>query len=83
MIVNKSRAQWHASVAKLPVRIEDIEKIPAITEEIKVMLMSNSKIDAPYCSLTVRKFNWRAYHWLQHQKHGMLTMILLKNVPLS
>jgi MscS family membrane protein len=52
MIVNKSRAQWHASVAKLPVRIEDIEKIPAITKEIKVMLMSNSKIDAPYCSLS-------------------------------
>jgi len=52
VIVNKSRAQWHASVAKLPVRTEDIEKIPAITEEIKVMLMSNSKIDAPYCYLS-------------------------------
>ncbi|XP_066328237.1 mechanosensitive ion channel protein 1, mitochondrial-like [Miscanthus floridulus] len=52
VIVNKSRAQWHASVAKLPVRIADIEKIPAITEEIKVMLMSNSKIDAPYCYLS-------------------------------
>jgi mechanosensitive ion channel protein 1/2/3 len=41
MIMNKSRAMWHVSVAKLPVRAEDIEKIPEITEEIKVGLMSN------------------------------------------
>ena len=52
VIVNKSRAQWHVSVAKLPVRIADIEKIPAITEEIKVMLMSNQTIDTPYCYLS-------------------------------
>jgi mechanosensitive ion channel protein 1/2/3 len=39
-------------VAKLPVRAEDIEKIPAITEEIKAELMSNPKIDAPYCYLS-------------------------------
>ncbi|KAG0534678.1 hypothetical protein BDA96_04G299900 [Sorghum bicolor] len=42
----------YASVAKLPIRIEDIEKVPAITEEIKVMLTSNSKIDAAYCYLS-------------------------------
>jgi mechanosensitive ion channel protein 1/2/3 len=41
MIMNKSRAMWHVSVAKLPVRAEDIEKIPEITEEIKAGLMSN------------------------------------------
>ncbi|OEL29055.1 Mechanosensitive ion channel protein 1, mitochondrial, partial [Dichanthelium oligosanthes] len=52
MIVNKSRAQWHVSVAKLPLRTEDIEKISAITEEIKAMLVSNPKIDAPYCYLS-------------------------------
>ncbi|KAL6634919.1 hypothetical protein ACP70R_027590 [Stipagrostis hirtigluma subsp. patula] len=52
MIVNKSKALWRVSVVKLPVRLEDIEKIPAITEEIKATLMSNPKIDAPYCYLS-------------------------------
>ncbi|CAN6239595.1 unnamed protein product [Urochloa humidicola] len=52
MIVNKSRAQRHVSVSKLPLRTEDIEKIPSITEEIKAMLASNPKIDAPYCYLS-------------------------------
>ncbi|CAL5018880.1 unnamed protein product [Urochloa decumbens] len=52
MIVNKSRAQRHVSVSKLPLRTEDIEKIPSITEEIKAMLLSNPKIDAPYCYLS-------------------------------
>lgn len=52
MIVNRSRAMWHVSVAKLPVRTGDIEKIPAITEEIKAALMSNPKIDGPYCYLS-------------------------------
>ncbi|RLN07237.1 hypothetical protein C2845_PM11G30140 [Panicum miliaceum] len=52
MIMNKSRAQWHVSMSKLPLRTEDIEKIPTITEEIKAMLVSNPKIDAPYCYLS-------------------------------
>ncbi|WVZ74206.1 hypothetical protein U9M48_022418 [Paspalum notatum var. saurae] len=52
MIVNKSRARWHVSVLKLPLRIEDIEKIPTITEEIKATLLSNPKVDAPYCYLS-------------------------------
>ncbi|KAJ1280513.1 hypothetical protein BS78_04G238700, partial [Paspalum vaginatum] len=52
MIVNKSRARWHVSVLKLPLRIEDIEKIPTITEEIKAALLSNQKVDAPYCYLS-------------------------------
>ncbi|TVU28002.1 hypothetical protein EJB05_19508 [Eragrostis curvula] len=52
MIVNKSRAMWHVSVTKLPVRTADIEKIPAITEEIKATLMSYPKIEAPYCYLS-------------------------------
>jgi len=52
MIVNKSRAYGHVSVSKLPLRTEDIEKIPTITEEIKAMLVSNPKIDAPYCYLS-------------------------------
>ncbi|GJM86429.1 hypothetical protein PR202_ga02286 [Eleusine coracana subsp. coracana] len=52
VIMNKSRAMWHVSVAKLPVRTGDIEKIPAVTEEIKSELMSNPKIDAAYCYLS-------------------------------
>ncbi|KAL6899523.1 hypothetical protein ACP4OV_006181 [Aristida adscensionis] len=52
MIVNRSRALWHVSLVKLPVRLEDIEKIPTITEEIKTMLMSNPIIDVPYCYLS-------------------------------
>ena len=52
MIVNKSRAHGHVTLSKLPLRTEDIEKIPTITEEIKAMLVSNPKIDAPYCYLS-------------------------------
>ncbi|KAG8044543.1 hypothetical protein GUJ93_ZPchr0060g7194 [Zizania palustris] len=55
VIVNKSRAQWRSSVTKIPIRIENIEKVPAISEEIKVMLRSNPKVvskASPYCYLS-------------------------------
>ncbi|XP_006652682.1 mechanosensitive ion channel protein 1, mitochondrial-like isoform X1 [Oryza brachyantha] len=58
VIVNKSRAERRASVTKIPIRIEDVEKVPAISEEIKVMLRSNPKVvsdsetQAPYCYLS-------------------------------
>lgn len=52
IIVNKSRAVWRARVVKIPVIIEDLEKIPTISEEIKVKLRSNPNIDAPYCYLS-------------------------------
>ncbi|XP_074580842.1 mechanosensitive ion channel protein 1, mitochondrial-like [Curcuma longa] len=56
VIVNKSRAQWFASLTKIPLRIEDIEKIPLISEEIKCMLKGYPKVfigkDAPYCYLS-------------------------------
>ncbi|XP_072958295.1 mechanosensitive ion channel protein 1, mitochondrial-like [Typha angustifolia] len=56
VIVNKSRAQWRASVTKIPVRIEDIEKIPLVSEAIKSMLRSTPQVflekDAPYCYLS-------------------------------
>ncbi|KAF8751969.1 hypothetical protein HU200_012005 [Digitaria exilis] len=56
MIVNRSRANWRASVAKIPIRIEDIEKVPSVSEEIKVMLRSNPNVsfdsDVPYCYLS-------------------------------
>ncbi|XP_078178024.1 mechanosensitive ion channel protein 1, mitochondrial-like [Carex rostrata] len=56
MIVNKSRAQWHVSLMKIPIKIEDIEKVPLISEEIKAALRSNPNVflgrDAPFCYLS-------------------------------
>ncbi|KAH7863498.1 hypothetical protein Vadar_018243 [Vaccinium darrowii] len=54
MIVNKSR--WHAMVTKVPLQIEDLGKIPQISEDIKGMLRSNPKVflenKPPYCFLS-------------------------------
>ncbi|GJN26659.1 hypothetical protein PR202_gb14608 [Eleusine coracana subsp. coracana] len=56
MIVNRSRASWRASVTKIPIRIEDIEKVPSVSEDIKEMVRSNPNVsfesDAPYCYLS-------------------------------
>ncbi|KAJ1702989.1 hypothetical protein LUZ63_002768 [Rhynchospora breviuscula] len=56
VIVNKSRAQWRSSLTKVPIRVEDIDKIPPISEEIKKMLKSNPQVflgqDAPFCYLS-------------------------------
>lgn len=56
MIVNRSRANWRASVTKIPIRIEDIEKVPSASEEIKNMLRTNQNVsfdsDVPYCYLS-------------------------------
>jgi hypothetical protein len=54
--VNKSRAQWRAVVSKIPVIVDDVEKIPQISNDIKSMLNSNPNIflgkEAPYCYLS-------------------------------
>ncbi|KAF2315278.1 hypothetical protein GH714_038677 [Hevea brasiliensis] len=54
VIVNKSRAQWRAMTTKLPVKIDDLEKIPQISKDIESMLKLNPKVflekEAPYCS---------------------------------
>ncbi|KAJ4954803.1 hypothetical protein NE237_011586 [Protea cynaroides] len=56
VIVNKSRAQWRAMVTKIPFRIDNLEKIPSISEDIKSLLRSNPKVflgkEAPYCFLS-------------------------------
>ena len=43
-------------MTKIPIKLEDIEKVPAVAEEIKAMLRSNPKViletDAPYCYLS-------------------------------
>lgn len=54
--MNKSRAQWRALVTKIPVQVDDLDKIPLISNEIKSMLRSNPKVflgkEAPYCFLS-------------------------------
>lgn len=53
VIVNRSRARWRASVTRIPVRIDDIHKIPLVSEKIRQMLRANANVflekDAPYC----------------------------------
>ncbi|KAL2491002.1 Mechanosensitive ion channel protein 1 [Abeliophyllum distichum] len=55
-IVNKSRAPWCSMVTKIPLQIDDLEKIPQLTKDIKTMLKSNSNVflgkEAPYCFLS-------------------------------
>ena len=54
--MNKSRAQWRAIVTKIPLQINDLDKIPLISNDIKSMLRSHSKVflgkEAPYCFLS-------------------------------
>ncbi|KAA3462233.1 mechanosensitive ion channel protein 1, mitochondrial [Gossypium australe] len=56
VIVNKSRARWRAVVTKIPLQIEDLDKVPEISNAIKSMLKSNSKVflgkEVPYCFLS-------------------------------
>ncbi|PWA35084.1 Like-Sm (LSM) domain-containing protein [Artemisia annua] len=55
-IVNKSRAGWRAIVSKIPVQLDDFEKIPQISEEIKNMMKSNANVflekEQPYCYMS-------------------------------
>ncbi|KAJ0974444.1 hypothetical protein J5N97_016409 [Dioscorea zingiberensis] len=57
VIVNKSRAQWQSFLTKIPIRTDDIEVVPLISEAIVTMLKSNPKVnlenDAPYCFLSL------------------------------
>ncbi|CAA0392727.1 unnamed protein product [Arabidopsis thaliana] len=56
VIVNKSRAQWRAIASKIPLQIDDLDMIPQISNEIKEMLRSNTKVflgkEAPHCYLS-------------------------------
>ncbi|KAL0426042.1 UNVERIFIED_CONTAM: Mechanosensitive ion channel protein 1, mitochondrial [Sesamum radiatum] len=56
VIINKSRAKWRSMMRKIPLQIDDIDKIPQISEDIKSMLRSNSNVflekEAPYCFLS-------------------------------
>lgn len=54
--MNKSRAEWRATVNKIPIQINDLDKIPEISNGIKSMMRSHSKVflgkEAPYCFLS-------------------------------
>lgn len=54
--MNKSRAECCAIGSKIPLRIDDIDKIPKISDDIKSMLRTNAKVflgkEAPYCYLS-------------------------------
>ena len=54
--MNKSRAQWRAIASKIPLQIDDLDKIPQISDEIKETLRSNPKVflgkEAPHCYLS-------------------------------
>ncbi|KAH7513085.1 hypothetical protein FEM48_Zijuj12G0159000 [Ziziphus jujuba var. spinosa] len=56
VIVNKSRAEWRAIVNKIPLQINDLDKVPQISDDINSMLRSHPKVflgkDAPYCFLS-------------------------------
>ncbi|XP_047960198.1 mechanosensitive ion channel protein 1, mitochondrial-like [Salvia hispanica] len=56
VIVNKSRAKSRAMVRRIPLQIDDIDKISSISENIKSMLRSHSNVflgkEAPYCFLS-------------------------------
>lgn len=54
--MNKSRAEYRAILSKIPLQIEDLSKIPQISNDVKSMLRSNAKVflgkDIPYCYLS-------------------------------
>lgn len=56
VIVNKSRAEYRAIITKIPLQTEDLSKIPEISDDVKSMLRSNTKVflgkDVPYCFLS-------------------------------
>ncbi|KAG9157930.1 hypothetical protein Leryth_000101 [Lithospermum erythrorhizon] len=56
VIVNKSRAQYRATTLMIPLQIDDFGKIPQISNAIKDMLKSHTKVfldkEAPYCCLS-------------------------------
>lgn len=56
VIVNKSRAQWRAMTTKIPLQIDDFEKIPQVSNAIKDMLVSHPSVflekEAPYCCMS-------------------------------
>jgi hypothetical protein len=54
--VNKSRADYRAIITKIPLQVEDLSKIPQLSNDINNMLTSNGKVflgkDVPYCFLS-------------------------------
>jgi len=56
VIVNKSRVRWRGFSMNLPIQIQDLDKIPVVTSDIREMLMSYPKIflenEKPRCHVS-------------------------------
>ncbi|XP_054782424.1 mechanosensitive ion channel protein 1, mitochondrial-like [Prosopis cineraria] len=56
VVVIKSRVEWHSMISKIPVRVEAINRISRIKDDIKSMLATNPKVlsgkGSPYCYLS-------------------------------
>ena len=56
MIVNKSRVRWRGMAFTLPIRLQDLDKVPSITANVRNMLMEHPKVyletEMPRCHVT-------------------------------
>ncbi|KAI5421833.1 mechanosensitive ion channel protein 1, mitochondrial [Lathyrus oleraceus] len=91
VIVNKSRADYRAIITKIPLQIEDLSKIPQISNDVKSMLTSNAKVflgkDVPYCfmsriesSFAELTLGYNLKHMRKHEFYAAEQDILLQAV---
>ncbi|KAG0587361.1 hypothetical protein KC19_2G159000 [Ceratodon purpureus] len=56
VIVNKSRVQWRGMAFTLPMRLQDLDRVPVITLEVRKMLTEHPKVfletELPRCHIT-------------------------------
>ncbi|CAK8560792.1 unnamed protein product [Lathyrus sativus] len=91
VIVNKSRVDFLAIITKIPLQIEDLSKIPQISNDVKSMLTSNAKVflgkDVPYCflsriesSFAELTLGYNLKHMRKHENYAAQQDILLQAV---
>lgn len=44
VIVNKSRVQWRGMAFTLPMRLQDLDRVPTISAEVRKMLTEHPKV---------------------------------------
>lgn len=81
--MNKSRAGWRATVNKIPIQVNDLDKVPEISNDIKSMMRSHSKVflekEAPYCFLSRIESSFAELTLVCNLRH----MVIPKTLPLS
>ncbi|XP_024032192.1 mechanosensitive ion channel protein 1, mitochondrial [Morus notabilis] len=93
VIVNKSRAEWRAIITKIPLQINDLDKVPEIANDINGMLRSHSKVflgkEAPYCFLSRIESSFAELtlgcnlkHMRKEELYSMEQDILLRSVQI-